>query len=426
MPFSDPLLPAEYIQKVKSDDCMRDFESSVYDMAAHENRVGTRNWVKPRSPDVIIVFQNPTRGFTDRAKRTYLHYYAREGDVLAVSELIVLGANPNKADTDGITPLHLVFLELSMVKNPLVAIVKADLSGLMDVKRLYARLSWVVHILVEQHANVNIKVGQNSILDLSCNWRDWDLITLLLKHGANPSPNSMPPFASTTDKKRFLDLVKASGPRPARVCPCLSGKTVPHCHGKEPIPYPLKYMCVCGSTKLYERCCYKRGKFVSEKWDDASQRVTLSYDNTNPLPTNIQHKLAAELLSKGLIDPAFGYAMGIAEFLPMYLCHLFNRYIYWLNHLTCRPDGRASSRSLRDDLQSTWNLLVDNYIALGTDSRPRDVIERKAKIGSGNGALYRICEKVDCQKVESSLEKFSRCGQCKAVSPPWYHLQFTR
>ena len=297
---------------------MQDFTSDVFSKDAHEFRVGTRNWIKPLSPDSEVAFNNSVHGFTKEAKRTYLHYYAREGDVLALSELIGLGATPNRIDNEGNTPLHLVFSEMMMVKNPLVTVVKADGSGLTDKKRLYSRLSWTARILIEHHADVNITVGSNSALDLSCKWKDWDLITLLLKHGAHSPPTSPPRFASSSDKKRFSELVTLSGPRPPRLCPCWSGKSVPDCHGKQGLSYPLDYMCVCGSTKVYRKCCYKRGKFVSEIWDDASQRNLLSYDSIVPLPPRMQHKLAAWFLSKNLIDPAFGYAMSKAEFIPMY------------------------------------------------------------------------------------------------------------
>jgi hypothetical protein len=329
MRLSDPLLPAEYVQKVLSNDLMGDFQSSVFSSSAHELRVAVRNWIKPLSPDNYFGLQDSTAGFTKEAKRTHLHYHAVEGDVLSVSELITFGATPGMADSDGTTPLHLVGHEMAMVKNPLVTVIKVDGSGLTNKRRLYARLAWVLRILVEQHANVNIMIGVDSLLNLACSWKDWDIISLLLKHGATPSPGSASRFTFSTDKKRFSDLVKSFGgrPRPARICPCWSGKTVLECHGKSSLPYPLKYMCVCGSTKTYERCCHKRGKFVSEKWDHASQRNLLTYDDVRPIPPSAQHKYAAELLEKGVIDPAFAYAMGKTEFLPMCVYDLFGHYV---------------------------------------------------------------------------------------------------
>src|SRR5258707_1299120 len=256
MPVSNPLLPAEYVQDVLSNSMMVDFQSSIYNADAHQFRIDMRNWIRPLSPNSPFYLQDSADGFTKGANRTYLHFHAREGDVLSVSELITFGATPNMADRSGKTPLHLVGHEMLMVKNPRITVVKADGSGIISKKTQYARLAWVLRILVEQHADVNVMIGENSLLDLSCSWMDWDVISLLLKHGAIPSPGSASHFKLSTNQKQFSDLVKSFGgsPRPARICPCWSGKTVPECHGKSSLPYPLKYMCVCGSTKTYERC----------------------------------------------------------------------------------------------------------------------------------------------------------------------------
>jgi len=76
-------------------------------------------------------------------------------------------------------------------------------------------------------------------------------------------------------------------------------------------------------------------------------------------------------------------------------------------------------------MQSAWNQLIDDYIALGEDPRSKEEIERNAKIGTGNGALFRVCQGSDCRKVESNGEKFSYCAQCKTVRPPLFLPFFT-
>jgi hypothetical protein len=86
-----------------------------------------------------------------------------------------------------------------------------------------------------------------------------------------------------------------------------------------------------------------------------------------------------------------------------------------VHSLLYRPHGRTTSRSMRVDMQTAWNTRIDDYIAQGTDPRSKEEIERKAKVGAGNGALFRVCEGDKCQKVESSQEKFSQCGKCKMV-----------
>jgi hypothetical protein len=340
---------------------MRDFKSSVYEQVAHEERLAMRQWLKPLSPDHAVGFRRST-DFTEEAQRTYLHHYAMEGDVLALSELIGLGATPDKADSYGITPLHLIFMEMAKVKSPEIAVFQIDsktLMGAADRGRLFSRLAWVARILIEQHTDVKIKVREQSLIGLSCSWQDWDTVTLLLKHGATLSPSTVSCFKSSSDRKRFTDLLRSVGPghpRPPRVCPCWSGKLVPDCHGQTEQSYRLEFVCVCGSAKTYQQCCYTRGKFVTEKWDRKSQRILHDYDRLATLPKAIrekfqdldsyhkkfrerreklgfdsappdvlkqQKKWAAEFLSKGLIDPAFAYAMERANFVPQYVHYSF-------------------------------------------------------------------------------------------------------
>lgn len=72
---------------------------------------------------------------------------------------------------------------------------------------------------------------------------------------------------------------------------------------------------------------------------------------------------------------------------------------------------------LLDAAQQTWNKHIDDYISQGNDLRPRSEIERAAKIGSGNGALIRICEAPSCGKVEKhDVETLLKCSKCKMVS----------
>ena len=69
-----------------------------------------------------------------------------------------------------------------------------------------------------------------------------------------------------------------------------------------------------------------------------------------------------------------------------------------------------------------WNKLIDDYIDQGVDSRPREEIEKAAKVGSGNGALFRTCEGVQCGNDESKDQKFNCCSKCKLVSTIVYSI----
>lgn len=77
------------------------------------------------------------------------------------------------------------------------------------------------------------------------------------------------------------------------------------------------------------------------------------------------------------------------------------------------------TRARLEAMQRLWNSLVDEYISEGTDARPRQEIERAAKIGPGNGALIRVCEAADCNKVEKiDVDILKKCSKCKIVSLP--------
>jgi hypothetical protein len=175
---------------------------------------------------------------------------------------------------------------------------------------------------------------------------------------------------------------------------------------------------------------------VIERWDGASQRIialsirevhipNISDHQRDQLDTNIermkdaaevrkvlgvpemsasrlaesairhQREMADDLLANGLMDPAFAYALKQLEFTP-------------------KPQGlKLSKRDCREYMEE-WNPVIDEYISSGRDQRPRDEIERAAKIGLSNGALYRRCEGANCDKVEGkNLQKSLCCSRCK-------------
>ncbi|KII86013.1 hypothetical protein PLICRDRAFT_178309 [Plicaturopsis crispa FD-325 SS-3] len=100
------------------------------------------------------------------------------------------------------------------------------------------------------------------------------------------------------------------------------------------------------------------------------------------------------------LDEAFGYALQKATYLPV-------------------PSNRHGmlGRHTLGLTQATWNSDVDKYIKLGTDPRPKEDIERAAKIGLYHGALYRKCEGPECTKLERrDLVKLQTCSRC-SITP---------
>ncbi|KAJ7039519.1 hypothetical protein C8F04DRAFT_293266 [Mycena alexandri] len=162
---TQPLLPADLVNKIQSDEMMSDFESSVFTQEAHEVRLLMRNWTAPCSPDSFI--QDLSLGWTAEMKRTPLHLAAYDGDVLAVYESIGVGATADKPDSSGITPICLAISHLALVSSPNVVAFtpNGSLMSAAAVKKEASRLKYVIRILVEQHVVLNRSTDGQSLID---------------------------------------------------------------------------------------------------------------------------------------------------------------------------------------------------------------------------------------------------------------------
>ncbi|KAJ7510300.1 hypothetical protein B0H11DRAFT_1183000 [Mycena galericulata] len=286
---------------------------------------------------------------------------------------ISTGATVDKAtaDTSVATPLCLAVAQLALVTSPSVYGLRPDGTSMEAVEliRQASRLKSVIRILVEQHADVRRTMDGQPLIDLVCRSRAWDMITLFLEHGAAPPENLTALFPTASDRAKFTSIpVPKSTGRPARPCPCWSGRIVDECHAKQAQPYPSRYMCVCGSGKAYEKCCLARGSHVLQKWDPTLQRIMSEYE---PIPYVTQinihpgggQEFGERLKALGIVDPAFSYACTRSQFVPT-------------------PLSRTGSRYVAESRQKEWNAFVDEYIDTQGDQRSREDIERAAKIGT--------------------------------------------
>jgi hypothetical protein len=87
--------------------------------------------------------------------------------------------------------------------------------------------------------------------------------------------------------------------------------------------------------------------------------------------------------------------------------------------LLARPAGRLMSAKECKLRRDAWNKCIDDYIALGTDTRSQEEIELTVKLGINLGAYLPKCERKGCPnraawKDQDSI-KFRRCGKCKCV-----------
>lgn len=374
MPAPIPHLPADFLQKLKAEPMMVDHESMIFSSEFQAVRLGIvdRHAEDHHGPDTLGKVQMPAGMNLPEAQDTALaqiHIAVIDADPLHLCEMIRLGADMDKEDSKGHTPLWLatqVFASYLMFMRAGIPFPGAGAPG--STPSIVNRLKFIVQTLIEQHVNVNHAVEGMTPLHWTCQAQDWDLIALLLKHGARPSlPGSKlaPPvnlLPSARDKSRFRTLAKShspDNPRPAQPCPCWSGKLLADCHAGDQ-PYPSAFYCTCGSKKTYGKCCSRRNIFIFEKWDTESRYIKHTnfrtaapsilasvkgaegkiesakttrdmvdahyvslprefLDDGAMEPDEAWHflqRIGVELLQRKLMEPAYAYAMKEVQFLP--------------------------------------------------------------------------------------------------------------
>ncbi|KAJ7597323.1 hypothetical protein C8J56DRAFT_315564 [Mycena floridula] len=394
----------------------------------------------------------PPQGFY--ADYSMLHVGIDESDPPLVAEALRLGAL-REQESKGLTPLLLVMQRLwqlhwycNWVWRPVPGNA-AVIGNREPFVNVYKRLKAIAKILIEQHCDPNKsfigcvkKPAHLTPLQIALLTEEWDLVALLLVHKANPSPSSpCTPMShifeaiATGSQARFSALV-ANRPanRPLRVCPCFSGLALDQCHST-PKPYPVNHMCPCGKRRVYGQCCHKRDIRYDEVWHEESQWLQISRQVKIPMKPpkidpetqsildehggfqSIMDKCRAEdpeyfdqrmqdcmeifkqaMLNSREIDPAFKFACERTKYFPRPL----------LRSESLDPKKFAAKK------QKVWNSLIDDYIALGSDPRPKFDIEIANKISNTFGALYRTCEGENCTRVEKrDVEKLSTCTRCK-------------
>lgn len=346
-----PHLPVDFLRKMKADPMMADCSSMVFSSEFQAERWRIIDHSVDEGPDKLAGIKLPmSPEKLNTAGMTFgqIHFSAIAGDPLHLCEMIRLGADMDLEDFEGNTPLSLAVKSLMGY-----GVYPGACSPLM-----MQRLRFVARTLIEQHADVNIASNTGmSVLHMACQAKEWELIELLLLHGAHatiPGSRLRPPIhllTSGSDKKRFGDLVKSQKKRPPQSCPCWSGKLLVDCHATEQ-PYPHEFYCTCGSRKLYGKCCRKRNIFVYEKWDEERRYIrprnvrfldpTIKIDGGRTTTQEIVdahhislpreylddgklseeealyflQRIGYDLLSRKLIEPAYGFAMKELQFLP--------------------------------------------------------------------------------------------------------------
>ncbi|KAH9928261.1 uncharacterized protein B0H18DRAFT_1117948 [Fomitopsis serialis] len=384
----------------------------------------------------------------DGSGSTYLHFAVRLDDVPFVYECIRLGADVNRRDVKGQTPLYCAMHELfgfslELAERQLRHKGTEDESLAIST---IARLRHIAKILVEQHADIKVPPHGDllyHVVSLAWVTLEVELLELFGLYGVPsdyfeflseaPDPqldtweiNPAGVSACRELAARFAaTLPSRMEPitRPPRKCPCLSGKPLAECHGSGDHPYPPTFACICRSTKTYENCCKRRAELV-ERWDQergcmaVTQRKmegnTTTYISFTSVGTarntvwpDTGKKTPSELVEMAVeyndtqneekADPAFRYVVTELNYLPM-------------------PEGDwLGSKSLGKKLSLGWNLYVDQYIASGQDTRSVSQIERAAKLDPFWQPLWKRCEASGCKTIERPGLKMKRCHGCQKI-----------
>ncbi|KAF9061258.1 hypothetical protein BDP27DRAFT_1338391 [Rhodocollybia butyracea] len=491
---SQPHLPRKLLMDLLKEPWMTSFKSTVFTVNGHRLRYGIANQADTTlSAETLI--QGHFGGFfvtldeerekeTEResltvrskgsntnrksskhvdsparyAKYTILNKSIDDTDPLLASETIRLGALINTVNGRGQTPLLQTLERLYDVEDlynrtrtsgqfPLHAV---QIKLRSDLDNGKARLKYIAILLIEQHADVNATMEwQGKMVTplylAACVVRDFDIVGRLLMHGANPSPSlpaaSIREALSGNDSKRdllrFNQLVSEipygpGTPRPPRVCPCFSGKSLPECHNNgDSQPYPDEFLCSCASKKTYGQCCKLRNMKTVEVWmkkGNALPHTTPSHIGPETQRTmaelGLDDQKMAELMAehsmdaaKMMFNPQFREA---SEELIEMACkedeHVDPAFAwtYLQLHFFPSPQGRSSSKKWCLTRQREWNSMVDKYIALGKDPRSNLDIECAAKVGHSLGPLNRTCEALGCGKIEGKdVKKVLTCSKCQ-------------
>lgn len=320
---------------------MADCQSWIYSKDFQATRWNIVEIGVEEGPDQSIGIDVPPSDVLYAYKSGQIHRAAMNADPLHLCEIIRLGADMNLKDSNGLTALQLA-MECLLC------------SAFISSNQLN-RIRFIARTLIEQHVDIDYTPNTLTPLHSACLARDWELIELLLHHGARTTtPGLRHPadlLTSASDKERFRNLEKTPKTRPPQPCPCWSGKLLADCHAVDQ-PYPDTFYCICGSKRQYGKCCKKRGKLYFHRWNTAERylKVKFQYDLGDALQLlggrgSTQEIADAQMISmprkflpsetlseeetrrflerirdgmqpKGLIEPAYGYAMQKLQFLP--------------------------------------------------------------------------------------------------------------
>ncbi|KAK7465258.1 hypothetical protein VKT23_005237 [Stygiomarasmius scandens] len=270
MPPFNPSLPEDLIAQFKSDPKWKD--STIFTKDFETFRTDALKRSKDRCSfemEVALVgcdlasrrsdLERNLEKFRPGDGKTFLHLALKHADVPLAYEIIRIGIDINFKDTEGVTPLFYALEHLLALHEVYKAVTQPgfrkptksapqSIRTALDPDNIKTRMgdiSKIAILIIEQHANVDAGAFGYTPISLAAQAQQWDLVRLLLRHGARHSQSQI---SSTADRIRLSSImneVKASSPRPAQPCPCWSGKLLSECHDSSRQPYPDHFLCGC-------------------------------------------------------------------------------------------------------------------------------------------------------------------------------------
>ncbi|EJD43850.1 hypothetical protein AURDEDRAFT_167233 [Auricularia subglabra TFB-10046 SS5] len=376
--------------------------------------------------------------------RTPIFYPALTGDMLVLLELLRWGARLDDKDVYGYTPLLacLVFIRVSLLvaSRPYSSDGSSrTLQTTLFGDQIPGRLKEAAKVMINHHAAVNVSVDGATPLGVACEMADWELIELLLAHGAILEPYAAERlFPDSESATRFAGLRSKYfwTERPPRLCPCASGRALPDCHAAPgPHAYPSELYCPCAATgESYGSCCLGKTEWT-EYWDaenkvlvarkgaalvpDTGLRVppapqlagwqftimdTLRKDakSANPFPRSKRLETVCWAVMGLMDEHDFGLEPGFAK--------VFSS-VWALPRVARRTDLYSK---VAYTYPSMWNYAVDDYhleaARYGDNRSPRE-IDVALKVDWEGTPLYKRCG--HCEKVEGEPAVHKRCSICK-------------
>ncbi|EJD43857.1 hypothetical protein AURDEDRAFT_185421 [Auricularia subglabra TFB-10046 SS5] len=358
-------------------------------------------------------------------KRKLLQVASCSGDLLLAYEMLRWGARTDVKDAYGDTPLATA-LQAQLLYHELTAQMAVKLgpqfvaSTSSFMNRRPGAIAEIAKLLVKHHADVNIDTESGTPLFIACEVEDWELIELLLQHGADPERafREKNPLARDQAKAaRLARLISStrSSERPPRLCPCSSGKPQSECHapGKR-FPYPSTFLCPCVSGKQYGQCCAAHVEW-EEGWDDKEEWIAPVRKQKTTTRPPLDAAWAAILQSKLVVADAEGSDAGFRIILKTLLDEdrvdrAFAHVARELKKLPPAPSSPVPTTSADE-----WNDAVERYIAAKTDGRETRTLGMVAMVDPDGGTFFRRCALPTCGRVEEVRGKHQRCSGCKAM-----------